>query len=141
MGYTNYWYISETFNDEEWNKITTVAKALVDDPSITGWDGKSSTLPVVNEHTVTFNGLDESNQIGRDNSHETFSLVRDVKEYAKDTEHHVSIDPTYGYFFFCKTARKPYDEHVWKMLCAARNAAPTKIKISNDDSTEMFMEA
>ena len=124
MGYTNYWYISDTFNDEEWGKITTVAKALVDDPIITGWNGEESTPAEVNEKCIGFNGVG-------DDSHESFVLVRDVVQWEKNVEW-ASKDPEHGYFFFCKTVQKPYDEHVWKMLCAARNAAPTKITISND---------
>ena len=39
MGYTNFWYQSDSFTNEEWNKIKTVANELVKDDFITGFDG------------------------------------------------------------------------------------------------------
>ena len=130
MGYTNYWYIKETFISEEWGKVKKVAKALLENnPSIAGWEGQKGTEPEIDDTTITFNGVG-------DDSFETFMLIRDVEQWEKDMGREGRADPEYGHFFFCKTSMKPYNEEVWKILCAARNAAPNKIKIDNDGVNE-----
>tara|TARA_B100000427_G_C15518096_1_gene599103 strand:+ start:1397 stop:1798 length:402 start_codon:yes stop_codon:yes gene_type:complete len=131
MGYTNYWYIKETFSLEEWDKVKKVATALLkDNHDIAGWEGQSGTEPEIDDSTITFNGVG-------DDSHETFLLIRDVEQWEKDMGRQGRADPEFGHFFFCKTARKPYDEQVWKILCAARNSAPEKIKIDNDGAGDV----
>ena len=127
MGYTNFWYQSDSFTNEEWNKIKTVANELVKDDFITGFDGTLNQQPIVDDERIVFNGIEA-------HSFEPFHLMKNkndryIQGYSKGIPE--LGDPEL--FFFCKTNRMPYDEHVWKILNAARNAAPDKIRITNDD--------
>tara|TARA_B100000519_G_C14205996_1_gene420375 strand:- start:719 stop:1099 length:381 start_codon:yes stop_codon:yes gene_type:complete len=119
MGYTNYWYQFDSFNDKEWGKIKLVASELVKDIGITGRDGSLMSAPVINNEEIVFNGVGDS-------SCEPFILSRNLDKNDR------LFDETKGKFNFCKTLKMYYDEHVWKMLCAAKNSAPGKINIESD---------
>ena len=74
---------------------------------IVGPFGEKGTDVIVNDHMVSFNGVE-------DDSHETCQITK---------------QPTK--FEFCKTARKPYDKVVVEVLKAARKACPS-MELSSD---------
>ena len=92
MGYTHYWRMDAPL------KITETQRKLIDEiiteyrPILSGWDGTGELE--FTKDILSFNG------IGPDDDHETFRV-----EFGKQEE-----------FSFCKTAQKPYDEPVMKVL-------------------------
>ena len=112
MGYTHYWYRKADFTKGEWMRICKKASDAIMDAAnsgitIAGPAGDRESVVVIGDDAIAFNGLSK-------NSHESFILRRDagkVHAWQSVTEH--------GTFNFCKTARKPYDEVVVKVLRAA----------------------
>lgn len=101
MGYTHYWENAETINTENWRAIATEAHNLIKASGLklqVEYDDKGK--PDINEAFIQFNGAD-------DDGHETFYLTR---------------EPTS--FEFCKTARKPYDTVVGRLLKFCADTVP-----------------
>lgn len=100
MGYTRYWKrtdepLNADFRDGVENIIKEAAGYGI---AIRGWDGHGE--PLLSSERVSFNGNANAEQ---DLSHESFVL-----------------DSELG-FCFCKTARKPYDFVVRKVLRLAQD--------------------
>lgn len=93
MGYTHYWRMDKAL------KIAPLQKALIQEvldsnkDILKGWDGLGK--PEFTDKVLSFNG-----DATKDADHETFKVVFGKKEE----------------FAFCKTAAKPYDEAVCKIL-------------------------
>lgn len=118
MGYTHYWRQYRDFTDEEWDyareffhkglellsedlSFQTTAHDWGNDPvSIRGPQGTGE--PLCNENEIGFNGCKSL-----DLDHESFYVQKIASGYV--------WSPTQR-FFFCKTARKPYDVLVVAML-------------------------
>lgn len=113
MGYTHYWRSSEDMTPAQWGDICTYAHRLFDTAGDYGivlqheYD-EPDTKPDINDYSIQFNGKDEE-------GHETFYLTREATRFA-----------------FCKTARKPYDLIVGKLLWYVAQVVTT-FKPSNDD--------
>lgn len=108
MGYTRYWErtekpITEDFVEEVKEIIRDCAKKGI---AIRNWDGKGK--PVVTTEIISLNGNEDY-----DLYHESFV-----------------IDSELG-FHFCKTARKPYDYAVRKILKLAKDYGLVT-KVSSD---------
>lgn len=100
MGYTRYWErtekpITDDFLEEVEEIIKDSAKKGI---AIRGWDG--SGKPILNLTRIALNG---NGKADKDLSYESFV-----------------IDDKIG-FHFCKTARKPYDYTVRKILKLAKD--------------------
>lgn len=96
MGYTRYWKrtekpITEDFLEEVKKIIVDCAKKGI---AIRDWDGTGN--PTITLDKITFNG---NSKADKDLSHESFFL------------NNIPTD-----FDFCKTARKPYDYAVKRIL-------------------------
>lgn len=110
MGYTRYWErtekpITDDFLEEVEEIIIDSAKKGI---AIRGWDG--SGKPILNLTRIALNG---NGKADKDLSHESFV-----------------IDDEIG-FQFCKTARKPYDYTVRKILKLAKDYGLVT-KVSSD---------
>ena len=101
MGYTRYWARTEKPITEDF--VEGVKEIIIDSAkkgiAIRGWDGTGE--PEITLNRISFNG---NMKADRDLSHESFVL----DNVAKD-------------FDFCKTARKPYDYTVRKVLKLAKD--------------------
>ena len=111
MGYTRYWErtekpITEDFVEEVKEIIKDCAKKGI---AIRGWSGEGS--PELTLEKIAFNG---NGKAERDLSHETFSI----------NNKHTGFD-------FCKTARKPYDYAVRRVLKLAKDYGLVT-KVSSD---------
>src|SRR5712692_8898617 len=92
MGYTHYWRNSAERIPAQ---AVMIIRDIVDQAyadHIIQYEYDAAKLPVVNKTEIRFNGIGE-------NGHETF---------------HFTVQD--GTVAFCKTARKPYDEIVMKVL-------------------------
>lgn len=131
MGYSHYYYQKRDFTPVEWVSIISAAQRAIDlaaQKEIRICDGLGEGYrPTLGSGAICLNG-----DAFRDEDYETFVLYR-VKpanpSWRKD-------DPEY--FAFCKTARKPYDFVVVRILAAARKIAPDAIRISSDGGNEVF---
>ena len=117
MGYTVYWTrtdepITQGFVDEV---KEVIKKSIEKGISIRGWDGTGE--PTITKEYIRFNGNAEL-----DLDHETFALD--------------SIDDKFG---FCKTARKPYDWTVKKILKIAEEYGLVT-EVSDDGNCEFVTD-
>lgn len=83
----------------------------------------NNKTPLISNYEANFNGTHATDP-DADFGHETF---------------HLSID-TSG-FWFCKTARKPYDAAVCGMLAVAEAVSGSKIRVSSDGDPEEWIYA
>ena len=96
-------------------------KAYAD--GIVQYEDNIAKPPVVNREEITFNGVDEL-------GHETF---------------HYSISDNYKasnnrYFGFCKTAQKPYDRVVMKVLIVLKKYLGNAFELSSDGFNDEYSE-
>jgi hypothetical protein len=121
MGYTNYWHQEKDFTTDEWDKIFTEYRYLLEImPSIIIDERKNKIkiYGVLNE--IIFNGNPKDS-----GDHETFILNR----YARKKPDYEGQDITFN---FCKTAEKPYDVAVWHLLYFAYNESNAITQIKRD---------
>ena len=124
MGYTNYHYQKENFNDHEWKYIQNHKKKIIQHFNYVEIEEDTS-----DDDTISLNGVGE-------NAHETFIISKDKRELDSWEKKDSWIVENYkenGAFNCCKTNRKPYDQIVWNILLKAHESAPHKITIQNDD--------
>ena len=122
MGYTRYWkYTDKKMTQEFLNKVNEIlADCKRRGIIIKGWDGKGE--PEVTLDRVALNGNGET---GLD--HESFVL-----DNGKETEFYIND------YRFCKTARKPYDYAVRKILRIAKEMGFVKA-VSSDGRNEKII--
>ena len=124
MGYTNYHYQKENFNDHEWKYIQDHKKKIMQHLNYIEIEEDTS-----DNDTISLNGVGE-------NSHETFIISKEKRELDSWEKKDSWIVENYkenGAFRFCKTNRKPYDKIVWIILLVAYESAPHKIRIEIDN--------
>lgn len=104
------------FTDEEWAKLTSVAKGIIrkasQDMDLAGGDGTGK--PLVSGAEIVLNGSEVNGEDG-----ETFYL----------SQHPDSLRNTRD---FCKTNQEPYDAVVVSILAAAQKIAPEAIRVDSD---------
>lgn len=147
MGYTHYWYRTtaaepkEAFGHFALDAVKIVFEATEAKIDVAGPDGTGA--PVLAEGLISLNGREGRTSFGTleafagqldetDGSHETFywpaineeGLRTAGRSFGKEGEQ----------FYFCKTARKPYDAVVCALLIAAKDAYGDSIRVSSDGS-------
>lgn len=91
MGYTHYFKTKQDIHQTTWDSYFIPAVKLIlkeaekQGTEITGSHGEAGTIPEFTSDYIMFNGLGED-------AHETMTIERKAAD-----------------FYFCKTARKPYD--------------------------------
>ena len=118
MGYTRYWERTEKKIGEDLVAYVRGVIADCKDRGITIRNGAGLKKPNVSLERISINGDGED---GKDLAHETFYM--DNKEVG---------------FNFCKTARKPYDYAVRKILRYAEKNGYVK-KVSCDGSNQRII--
>ena len=121
MGYTHSWHKEKELPQDKWDKFIEEAKIVLSDARVL-WEeyDKPDTKPVLNGDMVWFNGIEED-------GHETFYFSRVVSD-----EEFVQKGDDGKYFSFCKTAYKPYDKYVVRMLVLAEKHFGNAIRINSD---------
>ena len=107
MGYTNYWEQTRDFTNDEWIKVQQEYSWLLEMDQ-----EKTIHNQCMGNEEIVFNGYKED-------SHETMVISKKV---LKD-----------NCFYFCKTARKPYDIGVWHMLGFIKSNTGAYSEIRRDD--------
>ena len=155
MGYTHYWRMQDRISKSNWKKIKHDFLLI---NNVKEWKNNILTTVGNDKFTVTddkilFNGIKE-------NGHEWFVLDRklnaeqlayqdrlygmgdffnkpkvseQIESRYIDVEEHTN-------FFFCKTARKPYDTCVVALLAIMKKHLGKKIKISSDGNINDWSE-
>ena len=115
MGYTHY-FSHKTISQDKWDKIVkAVSKILNDDSDIlANGHGKFGTHPEITKGYISFNGIE-------DDAHETLRISRTPGKSPLERD-----------FNSCKTARKPYDSVVVKVLQTCKDIAPESFELSSD---------
>jgi hypothetical protein len=121
-GYTHYFNPKKSFTTEQWDAIMTIAKKAISEAKakgivIAGSDGTGE--PVITPSMIVFNG-----DASEDLDHETFALTKKK-----------------GHGDFVKTARKPYDEVVVKILSFIHKNFPYTLELKSDGGMEVFNES
>jgi hypothetical protein len=144
MGYTHYWKFDENaiklngqlinydvdvdnkelivLHGDKWNKFIKAIKPILDEGLSKGilQEGNCFDALKSDSEMVWFNGIGV-------NSHETFYLYR----ISKKSRHQLDNEIPLG-FSFCKTARKPYDEYVVRVLIEYERFFGDVVLISSD---------
>jgi|6_EtaG_2_1085325.scaffolds.fasta_scaffold11891_9 hypothetical protein len=115
MGYTHYWHIDEDLKEFPEEAINLI-KDLVDDELI-----DQSDIDITNSF-INFNGVGE-------NAHENCFIKLPTKRQS-----YLLNDHKGKFFGFCKTARKPYDVIVMRVLLVLKFYLKDKMVISSDGS-------
>jgi len=119
MGYTHYWRISEHAKALSDKCLEDVKRVIEKYKDIIQYEDDDKRKPIVTNTLIRFNG------IGKD-GHETFVFETPAKEneYSKFKN---------GFLFnFCKTARKPYDIVVCKLLLILKAELQSNMKLYSD---------
>ena len=144
MGYTHYWKFDENaiklngqlinydvdkdnkelivLNGDTWNEFIEVIKPILDEGISKGIInvGLGEDSLKLDSEMVWFNGVGV-------NSHETFYLHRISKKSKHQWDNEIPLG-----FSFCKTARKPYDEYVVRVLIEYERFFGDVVLISSD---------
>jgi hypothetical protein len=125
MGYTHYW--TETKKPKQIpTQAIKIIKEIVDKAYTDGivqYEDNVARPPVVNREEIRFNGVGEW-------GHETFHYG--ISDNYKTSEN--------KYFAFCKTAQKPYDTVVMKVLIVLNNYLGDAFKLSSDGFNDKYSE-
>jgi hypothetical protein len=123
MGYTHYWERPTELPTKKWEEFVQEVRALYHhNQDLLAEEYNTPTKPpVANPYRVKFNGIEGE-------GHETFFLARLYDPYEGQR---VSEDGRH--FAFCKTACKPYDSVVIRVLALAEKIfGPDIVSVSSD---------
>jgi hypothetical protein len=127
MGYTHYYYQTKTFPQKKWESLALDTFKIVEyckkcDIDV-DFECDSQKEPEISDTMIRFNGRGNE-------GHETFILFKQ-KPKSESWQRNSK-----EYFYFCKTARKPYDVAVGLVLLRAEKNAPGVLKVSSDGDWE-----
>lgn len=123
MGYTHYFAAKQSINDEAWSNICSYSKKVLKEEKNKGIAFETNhnlSTKMVNEKLgyINFNGFG-------DGSYETFHINKESD----------------GKFNFTKTAHRPYDHAVMRVLLIIDHFAPNALEISSDGDTDAWIPA
>jgi len=120
MGYTHYWYLNPTGDQQNYEKaLTDIKKVVTACRNILA--GPCGEDEPETENHISFNGI-------KDNSHETFFLEQTLTETLN--KEYVSKNDKGYVFSFCKTAQKDYDIAVVSSLCILKHHLGNDVDVS-----------
>ena len=111
MGYTHYWDIKKGAKKLSKECMDDVKKVIKEYSKIIQYEEDDKKKPIVTNTLIRFNGIGK-------NGHETFYFETPPKEDSWST--------------FCKTARKPYDIVVCKLLLILKADLQDDMDLSSD---------
>jgi hypothetical protein len=121
MGYTHYYDQTKDFSKKRWENLVDDTRTIIAYCKKKGihidFEWNEQKEPEISDEMIRFNGRG-------DEGYETFVLVKKKPKSWREN--------TNEYFYFCKTARKPYDLAVGLVLLRAESNAPKVLKISSD---------
>lgn len=128
MGYTQYYYQKKNLTQKQWEKVCMETFSILDYCSKNNIElayeyDESEQPPKVDNEMIRFNGVGNE-------GHETFIMFKKKPESSWNKE-------SKDYFYFCKTARKPYDLAVCLVLLSLAQNAPKAVELSSDGDWEV----
>jgi len=124
MGYTHYFKQIPELPENKWNPFIEEVRTTLKDATNIQFDFNVNSPPQIDSEIVRFNGI--GNQ-----GHETFFFPRLWEAQSWET-----LDDNGRYFNFCKTAQKPYDIHVVKILMLVEKHFGDDVEIDSDGDWE-----
>jgi len=122
VGYTHYYYQSKNLTQKQWEKVCLETFQILDYCKAKkiklAFECDIPKPPEVSDEMIRFNGVN-------DEGHETFIFFK------KKPEEQIHSDKS-RYFYFCKTARKPYDLAVCLVLLSLANHSPKSVELGSD---------
>lgn len=123
MGYTQYYYQKKNITQKQWEKTCMKVFQVLDyckrKRIRLNYECDVAEPPKVNDEMIRFNGW-------ADDGHETFVFFK------KKPDREAWQSPGEEYFYFCKTARKPYDLAVTLVLLVMAAEAPKSLRLASD---------
>lgn len=131
IGYTHYYYQKKNLTQTQWEKVCLETFHIIDFCKKEGielaFEYNIPEPPQVNDEEIRFNGVN-------DDGHETFTFFKKKPKALRTVKNE--------YFYFCKTARKPYDLAVCLVLLSLANNVPKAMKLGSDgDWDQEWVEA
>ena len=131
MGYTHYYYQTKSIPQKKWEQIAIDAMKVVEFCEDSGielrYECDINKAPEISDTMIRFNG--HGNQ-----GHETFVLFK--KKPKQEAWQRNSPPNDNKYFYFCKTAHKPYDVAVGLVLLIVNKHAKEVLEIISDGDWE-----
>tara|TARA_R100000808_G_C2095747_1_gene114520 strand:+ start:55 stop:675 length:621 start_codon:yes stop_codon:yes gene_type:complete len=130
MGHTNYYTQVKNFDDLEWNVLIATARQIM--YSKASW-AEVEVHILDDEETIVVRGKYKLDC-------EQLTLCKTVTGRSQSGELAAiyNLEAPNVIMSFTKTNKLPYDKYVWVMLMTAKNIAPDKIFIANDDEAVYF---
>lgn len=124
MGYTHYYYLPESIEQETFDAIVTDIRKVTEASGVPlSGDWERVIPPVLDDDMVLFNGVG-------DGAHETFYFSQTWTPPYPGREPH--LDDAGRIFHFCKTAMKFYDIVVTAALIVVKHHLGEKAHIASD---------
>ncbi|KKN51134.1 hypothetical protein LCGC14_0625980 [marine sediment metagenome] len=126
MGYTHYWELKKDSPELSKGRMKDVNKVMRQYEDIVRYENSNIKKPIITNTLIRFNGIGED-------GHETFYFETPPKE-----EKHQQFKD--GFLFnFCKTARKPYDIVVCKLLLILKAELQDNMRLSSDGFSNSYV--
>ena len=142
MGYTHYYKVQKTYDEDLFAKIARDFQKVVDgnpeEKCLAGYDGTGKAE--ITDKIICFNGIG-------DESHESFRLEQSMSNEEVEDQKKIfslrskDIKPDTKFFTFTKTAEKPYDIYVQTALIIAKHYLKTKIDVESDGDNDRWDDA
>ncbi len=120
MGYTHYWELKKDSPKLSKGCMEDINKVMKEYKNIIQYEEDNKKKPIITNTLIRFNGIGED-------GHETFYFETPPKE-----DKHSGFRKDGFQFNFCKTARKPYDIVVCKLLLILKAELQDNMKLSSD---------
>lgn len=127
MGYTHYYYQKKNIPQKKWEQIAIDTMKVVEFCEDSGielrYECDVDKAPEISDDMIRFNG--DGNE-----GHETFIIFKkkpSSESWQKNSD---------KYFYFCKTAHKPYDIAVGLVLLVVNKHTKGVLEISSDGDWE-----
>ena len=135
MGYTHYWKIKKKPELKDLSGcLENIKKVIAKYMDIIQYEEDEAKEPIAEKNLIRFNGIGED-------GHETFLFEFPISKETLEYQKKQGLDDDKDYsFFFCKTARKPYDKAVTRCLLILKEYLKSDMVLESDGSFSDYEE-